>query len=294
MKLVGLIPCRNEDWIIGLSARVALQWCDEIVILLHACTDNSTAIVQGLMMEQPERVFVFYDHDPAWQEMAHRQVLLQMARAANPTHIALIDSDEVLTGNLLGSIRNQVAQMQPGGILQIPMRNMYGSIAEYRCDSSIWGNTVTSIAFGDRHDLSWQAAGGGYHHHHREPYNGNIALRIYPQQLEGGVMHLQFASRRRLLAKHALYKMDEVVRWPGRRHVAEIDREYSMAPNWDGARLVPTPESWWAPYREFLPYLNLDAEPWQEAQCQRLMELHGPEKFQGLNLFGVLERTVAV
>lgn len=288
MRLIGLMPCRNEDWILGLSARAALQWVDEIVILLHACTDNSAAIAGELATAYGERVTVVNVLDAGWEEMNHRQMLLEMARRRGATHMAIIDCDEVLTGNLLGSVRDQAAQMQPGAIVQIPMRNMYGSINEYRSDHSIWGNTVTSLIFGDRADLNWRPA-GGYQHHHREPYNGNIALRIYPQQLEGGVMHLQFASRRRLLAKHALYKMDEVIRFPGMRPVSECDHVYSMAPNWEGARLLPAPEGWWEPYREFLPFLNLEAEPWQERQCQRLLAQYGPEKFAGLNLFGVLE-----
>lgn len=292
MKLIALMPCRNEDWVLGLSARAALQWCDEIVILLHACTDRSPEIAQALALEYPGRVTVMTANDAQWEEMGHRQLLLETARTRGATHMALIDCDEVLTGNLLGSVRDQAAQMQQGAILQIPMRNMYGSINEYRCDNSIWGNTVTSVLFGDAPNVCWQAA-GGYQHHHREPYNANVTLRIYPQQLEGGVMHLQFSSRRRLLAKHALYQMDEVIRWPGRRQVWEIAREYSMAPNWDGAQLLPVPDSWWAPYREFLQYLHVDQEPWQEKACQQLMEQYGPEKFQGLNLFGVLERSAA-
>lgn len=290
MKLIGLLCVRNEDWVLGLSLRAALQWCDEVVIYQHACTDGSADVIANA--GNVTGVTAIIGHDPAWDEMRHRQAMLELARHRSATHCAIIDADEVLTGNLLGTIRQQAEQMQPGGILQIPMRNMYGSINEYRCDQSIWGNTVTSIVFGDRPDLNWQAA-GGYHHHHREPYGANVALRIYPQQLEGGVMHLQFASRRRLLAKHALYKMDEVIRWPGRRHVYEVDREYSQAPNWDGAQLLPVPESWWAPYREFLGYLHVDQEPWQERECRRLMDLHGPEKFQGLNLFGVLDRSAA-
>ena len=29
MKLCGTMLCRNEDWIVGLSARAALMWLDE-------------------------------------------------------------------------------------------------------------------------------------------------------------------------------------------------------------------------------------------------------------------------
>ena len=34
MKLVGIMPVRNEDWCLDLTARAALMWCDELVISL--------------------------------------------------------------------------------------------------------------------------------------------------------------------------------------------------------------------------------------------------------------------
>ena len=53
MKLVGMMACRNDSWVIGLSLRVALMWCDEVVVLLHACTDRSEDIVREVNKETP-------------------------------------------------------------------------------------------------------------------------------------------------------------------------------------------------------------------------------------------------
>ena len=36
MRLIAIMPCRNSDWILGLTARAALLWCDGIAILNHA------------------------------------------------------------------------------------------------------------------------------------------------------------------------------------------------------------------------------------------------------------------
>jgi uncharacterized metal-binding protein YceD (DUF177 family) len=45
MKLVGLMLCRNSDWVIGLSLRAALMWCDAVVVLMHNCSDDTEEIV---------------------------------------------------------------------------------------------------------------------------------------------------------------------------------------------------------------------------------------------------------
>jgi hypothetical protein len=109
----------------------------------------------------------------------------------------------------------------------------------------------------------------------------------------GGVMHLWGLSERRLVAKHAAYKMIETLRWPNKSR-AEIDRMYSQAFD-PGAnrqfeqqwRYERVPEEWWQPYEPLLRHLHADAEPWQESMCRDLYAKHGPARFKGLNLFGV-------
>ena len=55
MNLVAVMPLRNEAWIVGLSARVALKWCDGLVCLLHASTDGTADIIADVAREQRRR-----------------------------------------------------------------------------------------------------------------------------------------------------------------------------------------------------------------------------------------------
>lgn len=100
-------------------------------------------------------------------------------------------------------------------------------------------------------------------------------------------MHLQFVSDRRLRAKQACYKMQEVLRWPGREAVHVVNDRYNPAVYGSGA-MATVPAEWWAPYQQWMEHLHVDAEPWQEKQCKAWMAEHGPEKFKGLDLFGVV------
>ena len=98
MKLVGIMPVRNEDWCLDLTARAALMWCDELVISLHACTDESSEIAQAVSAEHSGLVTLQLGPlTSEWPEMAHRQELLLAARAQGATHVAIIDADEILT-----------------------------------------------------------------------------------------------------------------------------------------------------------------------------------------------------
>lgn len=113
------------------------------------------------------------------------------------------------------------------------------------------------------------------------------------QQAAGGTMHLWGASERRLKAKHAWYKAAETLKWPAKPR-AEIDRYYSLALRPDAApqfdqdwRYAAVPSEWWEAHREAARHLDLNAEPWQEAEARRLVEQHGAERFAGLDLYGL-------
>ncbi len=124
------------------------------------------------------------------------------------------------------------------------------------------------------------------------------------------MLHLWGASERRLAAKQALYKITERIRWPGKA-TREIDAYYNLAMHPEASRgtgftsqweyatvpngatmsmdLVPISGGWWAGYEDLLQYLHVDAEPWQEAECRKLVREHGSAKFKGLDLFGVVK-----
>ena len=288
MKLIGLMPVRNEAWVLGLSARVALKWCDELVCGIHACTDDSEKMLYGL---RRDRITVRDLPGDSWDEMAHREALLKEARGRKATHIAIIDADEILTASLLPDIRDHIEAMPSHCILNLPGFNLRHGINSYHADG-IWGNRWFSTAFADDPALSWT----GDRFHHREPF-GKVLHPFKPVgHREGGTMHLWGASERRLRAKSAFYKVTERLRWPD-KPIPEIERMYNWAIHGEpGHPAFGTPEtwhygtipaSWWAPYADLRRYLDLDAEPWQEKAIIEAVKEHGPKMFQGLGLFGI-------
>lgn len=288
MKIVALCVCRNEGWCIGLSLRAALMWCDAAVILLHACTDNTRQIVEEITGEHPGRVRILEEPDGTWQEMQHRERTLQEARRMGATHCTITDADEVICGDLLPKVRNHIAQLEPGQALGIPMRNLHRSLYQYRSDSGIWGTRAgTLLAFADAPKLCWRAE-NGYDHHHRHPFNSSHVGSI---QTSGGVMHLQFASWRRLTAKQRWYRCVERVRWP-QKSIAAIEGLYAPSTNETGARTSPVPAAWWEIYRHLMHHLDIEAEPWHEKDMQRMVEQYGAEYFHGLNI-GLEEHALA-
>lgn len=294
MKLVGCMPVRNEAYILGLTLRAALLWCDAVVVLMHACTDGSSAILGKVSLEHPGRVSELCVESESWDEMRHRQRMLEAARAEGATHIAIVDADEILSGNLLSEFGPErtpdVHFHGPSNMIQLPGYNLRGGLHTYH-SNGIWGRRWFSTAFADNPTLYWAA--NGYDHHHREPRG--IPLQPYRpiQQGQGGILHLWGVSERRLRAHHAWYKCMETLKYPNKSRT-EIDNMYSWAIHGRQPHDTPAqwtfeqvPEEWWAPYAHLMKYLDVDAEPWQEAEVRRLVEQHGPARFAGLDLFGI-------
>lgn len=293
MKLVGMMSVRNEAWCLWLTLRAALLWCDEVVCADHGSTDASREIMESVA-RQTNRVIVREDREGEWREMKQREMLLREARDRGATHLAIIDADELLTANLHGQIRDLVAAASKSIILHLPGYYLRGGMTQYHANG-IWGTRWFSTAFLDNPALGWR----GDTFHQREPMGMKLHGWRPIQQGHGGVLHLWGTSERRLRAKHALYKMTERLRWPT-KSLQLIEHEYNL---WrspaDAMAMYPdarewakpwvfasVPASWLTGYD--LSQLNIDAEPWQEAECRRLRARHGEPVFAGLDLLGVV------
>jgi hypothetical protein len=306
MKLVGIMPVRNEAWCLGLTLRAALMWCDTVICADHGSTDSSREIMEGIAQEVGlSRLIIRDDREQEWREMEQRQMLLHEARERGATHIAIVDADEILTGNLLPSktsvntINAYLRGIGKGECLQPPMYQLRGSLDQYH-SNGIWGNRWLSVAFQDDPRLSWS----GDKFHSREP--GGMALKPYRpiQHGQGGSFHLWGVSERRLRAKHALYKCVERLRWPTKpieaieqqynlwRSPHDCSVKYGLQPAWALEwTFANVPAEWWAPYEGLGVKLVNDLTPgdlWQEAEVRRLVVEHGAETFKGLDLFGVV------
>ena len=291
MRLIAIMPCRNSDWILGLTARAALQWCDGLVLLNHASTDGTARICADLFRESRGRVSILDERGGTWAEMAHRQRILEEARRMKATHIALVDDDEILAGNLLPTIRDHVAQTPNRTIFTLPWHWLRGSILKYH-RSGPWGRSDVSTAFADDPRWHWSAKDQrGYDHHHRHPFGYPWVPFMPIKRSAGGLMHLQAVSDRRVRAKALMYKLIERLRWPESKTPAQLNAQYGLAVYDESPRsmadLGDVPAEWWACYSPLMKHLHPEAEPWQLEAARAMIREH-PGLEEGLDTFGVL------
>ncbi len=282
MKIVGLMLVRNEDWVLRTSLAVALRWCDAVAVLMDRCDDFTEDIVKSYADKYPVIGATYDSLEGHWNEMDLRDHLHQAGRAIGGTHFALIDADEVPTNNYLPQLRGWMSQLAPGEVLDVPMVPVWDSLNTYRSDDSVWARAWLSLGVMDAPDLSWKPADDGYQHHNRAPhgFTGRMQRGTHG---DGGVMHLQFAHKKRLLAKHVLYRMVDHIRWPGRDTVEHLNWKYDQALTAPG-ELSIIPQEWWGPQDR--AGIHLLTQPYQDLEIKRLIARYGRHAFDGLDLKG--------
>lgn len=279
MKLVGLMLARNEQWVIGCSLRAALQWCDSVVVIDDASTDDTGKIILDAAFENEGRVILHrWSESEHWEEMYVRQKSLEIGRAAGGTHFAIVDCDEVLTANNLSMVRSWFKSLEIGQVLDVPMIAPWKSLDHY-CPNT---TGIITLGWKDRHDMGWAPRGEEkYHYHNRPPHGFTERIQIWCPQ--GGVFHLQWSSEERVTWKHRHYMMSERIRWG--YPVNEINDKYhwwNRPPHGEGLQAIPA--EWWEGYERRL--IKLDESSWYEAECAKLVKKHGTDAFAGLDLFG--------
>lgn len=296
MRLSALMVVRNEEWVLRASAWVALRWCDEMVILDHGSTDATPDIISDLVRDHPQRVHTIRVRaSDGWHEQTHRQMVYATAIAYGATHFAVVDADEIPTGNLLADptmLRWAIMgdELPEASIASFWMPNLWRSLDQYRPDAS---NGDVRLGFAYHPELHWRPRENGFHLHARYPMFSRGFYNPAEGWRGGGVMHLQFADWRRHVAKNWWYRMVERIQHPDHRTPAETNALY----DWpfvgeEQAPRVDCPSAWWAGIEE-RRHIRLGEKPWHEDEIERLLSKHGAETFRGLDLGPYTSRLAA-
>lgn len=282
MSIIGLCHTRNDDWCIGYTARVACQWVDKLLVYAHACVDRTVDILEQVKRENSGKVCVYIDPDPEWREMHHRQFMLEWARQLKATHIAIIDSDEAITANLITEMPKLVKMTPRGEILSLNGIQLWDGAHLYRFDGRF--TAKFSLAFVDDPIYNWRPRGQSQYQHHCRP--PQPLTQGWCPNVEGGILHFQFARLNALRHKQLLYEMRETLLWPEQGNAA-IARKYSWWAERSGRPMLSkVPDSWMVQW--LMKHLDLtDGYTWYEAEVNKLIKQHGKDEFAGLNDFGL-------
>lgn len=237
MKLIALLPVKNEEWILPTYLSTMCEIADLIIAIDDGSTDDSRLLIEqagGVVYENDVK------NNIGWSEHHIRERLLDLGREHGGTHFICLDADESFTTNFITHSRKLIPAMNPGQKLSMHWLALWKSTYFYRDDSSVWSNNYKDFVFCDdgvsRYEYAFLGVG-------RTPGQNNESTLIkLDSETYGGVLHFQFSCWSRFQMKQAWYRCSELIN--ASDSVVGINDKYKITLEDSSASLTRLPLKW--------------------------------------------------
>lgn len=261
MKIIAMLPAKNESWVLEHSLK-SLSFCDEIIAIDDNSTDSTRAI-----LEKYNCTIVELDTSTqvGWKEYEIRSYLLHVARQRGATHLVAIDADEAFSDQFVKDARDILQKLSPGESLALPWVNIKSA-------DTIMLPTINKVfAMADDRISNFEK---GFIHIPRVPVNiSNVIL-----DLPYAVLHFQYLNNLRNYYKRTWYMMSELLH--KERSAYRINATYSIT-----RELKETPFDLRPVYNSSLPDPALDLGIWQKDKVYDLFKDYGYIFFEDLDIW---------
>ena len=280
MKVIALVPVRNEAWVLEHSLASLSRFCDVVIVSDQGSSDGS----QDICRRFPKVVLLeTKGNDPTDRlPVRARWRLLDAARGYDGNNLLwCTDADELISPPAVQAfLAREGDRLTAPRAISCRYYHAWRSANRYRNDLSQYGPAWKVIAVVDDRKLDYpRALDAPPLHEPRTPWDDDPhVLQVEDLKL----FHLQYAVWRRNQMKQAWYRSLEWL--DGRTTAGDINTKYSitMAPFY--VRTTPVPPAWLDGIT--LPDARVDDEPsWHDAEMLRLFDEHGIERFEGLEIW---------
>lgn len=276
MKIIGLVPVRNEATLISQCLRSLALYTDAIVVLDDASDDNTLEIIKSLVVEcKIEKIL----HKVVWirDEPDDKTALLQAGRAIGGTHFIVIDADEMLSAscNHNNQLRRYIAQLNPGDRLCLRFYELWGNIAHYREEKP----KHIACIFCDDGSASYNFS--TFIHTSRHPFFTQGTHLFIGNNDDCALLHFDCINLQQYAIKQLWYRYLEHIRDP-EKPIDEINTFYHAEYLQKELPLYPTKSAWFA-YPFFDESIFSRIHCWREKQIKQWIDLHGEHFFAGIN-----------
>lgn len=275
MKIIGLIPVRNEEWILSVTIPQLGKYVDQIICLDAGSVDGTIKILRSYGAEIIDGRAFQNDYGMC------RQMLLDKGRENNGTHFVWLDADEAFTSNLRKIFVERLGSMKPGQKLALQWLCLWKDPKKYRDDGSVWTNLYKDFVFCDDGIASFN--GAAQLHEGRTPGSNENTWISIPKD-EGAVLHFQFVAFERFQMKQAFQRCREL--FLGKADPMSLNEKYSITLDDSGAKCKDIPREWLEGIGglEGLRYAGVD---WYYPEILNLFEKMGILYFEPLQIWHV-------
>jgi len=275
MKIIALLPFKNEEWVLPSYLYNTTKIVDEIISIDDGSIDSSAKILKdaGAKVYSSDKLKNF---NSGWSEGSIRAELLRLGREAGGTHFVCLDADETFTNPLIDNFKELLPQLQPGEKMALEWLALWKSYTHYRHDATVWSNNWKDFVVYDHPSLSYNS--GQHMHLGRTPFSPSDVNNKSWRRLEneyGAVMHYQFSVYNNFQLKQSWLRCSELIQKPNQYQT--INQTYGITLLDDNVGLAEMPKEWYNGIP--LPDVpNFDSE-WNEKYFLRADLLPGIYKY---------------
>lgn len=281
MKIITLIPVKNEAWIIESTLENLSLFSDHIIIADQMSTDDSREIYKKF-----PKVRVI-DNLETGHSNKVRWALLDAAREIPGNNLILsIDADEMIPSYFFdrdGEFDLIKKTIRPGDSLSFTWIQLWKSIRYYR-DDGVWKNSQKQIGFLDDRISDYDRTPVINDHTARIPNMPGKKIEV-----SAPLLHFQFVPWERTQMKQAWYRCSEYVphiNTDSRIRIAKkINYKYSATLD-TNKNLLPTPQIWLSGITVPSSIGEL-APAWHQAEILKWFQMYGVELFEPLQIWHI-------
>ena len=278
MKIIALLPVKNEAWVLEHTLASLSGFCDVILVNDQRSTDRSREIAAGF----PKAVWIESAESKICEQA--RWELWDVAREYDGTNLLwCTDADELVSPRLVRRfLEDHQAVLTAGAVVDCLYCHFWNSPARYRTGlGGGYAPYLKPVAIVDDRRVNYDRSRALPLHEERVPIAAG-APRLRAEHVP--VMHLQWLLPNRSQMRQAWYRCREWLQ--GESTAAAINEFYSRTLPERYVPTAPIPAAWLDDVA--LPGTSVDAEPsWQEAEILRWFEERGVAFFEPLEIWQV-------
>lgn len=279
MKIIALIPFKNEAIFLPTCLSSLKPICDEIICIDDNSTDNSKeiALAHGCSVYTNDKLVTF-----GWSEHHIRENLLRLGREAGGTHFICLDADEAISSQFLTVGKSIISKLKPGQKLGMQWLALWKCLDHYRDDYSVWSNNFKDFIVCDDEKIAYPFQ---WLHVGRTPGENNDNTFLQLNNKYGSVLHYQFSDWKNFQIKQSYLRCTELIKKPGLEDA--INQQYSITMEDPNVCLKAMPDSWTNKLTQ--PIIPEDYICWRLEGIKKYFEEYGPEHFKKLQIWHVKE-----
>lgn len=229
MKVITLVPVKNEAWILSDSLKNFCSFSDHIIVADQNSTDDTAAICSKF-----DKVTLIKNPYQAHTNQI-RWLLLDEARKIEGNNIIVyLDADELLSPVCINTIKEKINDLTSVVGFSADWIQLLNSYETYRVDG-VWKNNYKEFAFIDNRIIDYDRTQITNDHSNRIPEIENI-VHVSPP-----ILHLQYLAKQRCDIKQAFYMCTELLQG---RSPRKINYRYAVAMFSKKTKVEKTPDAW--------------------------------------------------